>query len=449
MERKNPKDESFIDEDGRRKKEAREKVVVKTKNDGSCQTYCNKNPTQQSKIQVYLKEYSRMRVLGVVSILTRLAIATAFVAPNKVYQRVTTSTLSSQIEEASVETATEAPSTKTKTLGLLTFDLDDTLYPIQPVINEANAAFARAMESYGFPNIQPEDIDKTARKIREEVSLRDGPAAAAILSHTEIRTMAIRREMEKIILERKLQATADDWATPVSALSNIVVSHAKKWAKTAVSESIVQAVLNAWEMERHHAAERNLYPEVIDALKEIKETHPGVVIGAVTDGKANPLLMTFTLAPYFDFCMSWEDDQGGRSKFFKELSSAETNADLKWIYNGAMEKYQELAAANAALNKDVASDPNKEWIHIGDDLAYDVGGAASCGAKTILVELAEKYGQTARLRFESEKQPSWSTTSRLELEKRKIMNAAAEEKVNRKIAFLSRLPEAINDILSE
>lgn len=398
-----------------------------------------------------------MRVFRVIAVLSRVLIAAAFVtAPNRprssssVVLQLQTENEEALLNGATSTTTIAAKPTKTKTLGLLTFDLDDTLYPIQPVINEANAAFARAMESFGFPNIEPEDIDKTARLIREEVAKTEGPAEAAMISHTEIRTMAIRREMEKIILERKLQATADDWATPVSALSNIVVSHAKKWAKTAVSESIVQAVLNAWEMERHHGAERNLYPEVVDVLREIKEAHPGVVIGAVTDGRANPMLMTFTLAPFFDFCMSWEDDQGGRSQFFKELSSVEGNAELKWIYNAAMEKYQELAAADAALNKDVVNDPNKEWIHVGDDLAYDVGGAAQCGAKTILVELAEKYGQTARHRFDADNdQPSWSTTSRLELEKRKIMNAAAEEKVNRKIAFLSRLPEAINDILNE
>jgi FMN phosphatase YigB (HAD superfamily) len=211
----------------------------------------------------------------------------------------------------------------------------------------------------------------------------------------------------------------------------------------------VQAVLNAWEMERHHAAERHVYPGLIDVLKQIKAEHPGVIFGAVTDGRANPLFMTFTLAPFFDFCMSWEDDQGGRSKFFKELNSVEGSAELKWIYNAAMEKYQELAAVQAALGK-TSEDPNKVWIHIGDDLAYDVGGAAQCGAKTILVELADKYGQTARHRFDDSKnQPSWSTTSRVELEKRKLLNEAAKDKVDRKVAFLTRIPEAINDILSQ
>lgn len=225
---------------------------------------------------------------------------------------------------------------------------------------------------------------------------------------------------------------------------------ANRWAKGAVSESVVQAVMNAWEMERHHAAERHLYPEIVDVLEQIKQEHPDVIIGAVTDGKANPVLMTFTLAKYFDFCASWEDDQGGRQNFFKELGSVEGKAELKWIYQTALEKYQELASANAALQKTVSSDPNKVWIHVGDDLAYDVGGASSCGAKTILVELADKYGQTARHRFDdSREQPSWSTTLSDELRARKRMNESAKKYVDAKISFMTRLPEAINDILLE
>jgi hypothetical protein len=34
--------------------------------------------------------------------------------------------------------------------------------------------------------------------------------------------------MENIMLSKKLKETADDWATPVSALADVVVAHAKK-----------------------------------------------------------------------------------------------------------------------------------------------------------------------------------------------------------------------------
>jgi len=111
-----------------------------------------------------------------------------------------------------------------KTLGLLTFDLDDSLYPIDVVLDEANAAFAAAMHNFGYDGIQPSDIMEAARRVREEAP----PEVGLVLSHTEVRKMAIRKEMEKIILERKLQETADDWATPVSDLSPIVVNFAKK-----------------------------------------------------------------------------------------------------------------------------------------------------------------------------------------------------------------------------
>mmetsp|Transcript_8179 Transcript_8179/g.12557 ORF Transcript_8179/g.12557 Transcript_8179/m.12557 type:complete len:409 (-) Transcript_8179:117-1343(-) len=343
-----------------------------------------------------------------------------------------------------------------KSIGLLTFDLDDTLYPIAGVVDAANTAFVRTMEKFGYSGLTPSDIVETGKLIREEIAAED-PQAAAVLTHTEVRELAIRREMENIMLDKKLKETADDWATPVSNLADVVVAHAKKWSRTAVSPSIVNAVLTAWEMERHHAAERLLYPEVLDVLKRIKAEHPDVVIGAVTDGRANPMFMTFTLAPFFDFCMSWEDDQGGRRKFFQELSCVEGDAQLSWIYDAAYDKYKNLRSQMDAINaispqptEDGDDDDDRVWIHVGDDLAYDVGGSSKSGAKTILVELADKYEQTARHRFDGAvPQPSWSTNLSKELEKRQVMNKRAEEMVDKKIAFLTQLPEAIDEILAE
>lgn len=230
--------------------------------------------------------------------------------------------------------------------------------------------------------------------------------------------------------------------------------HKHRWASTSISPSVVEAVLNAWEMERHHAAERHLYPDVMDMFDQIKADHPNVIIGAVTDGKANPLFMTFTLAKHFDFCINWEDDQAGRKKFFTDLGNVEKDADLRWIYSATKEKGEELAKTAAQMKGEEYPDPNTEyvWIHIGDDLALDVGGAATCGAKTILAELADKkYHQTARHRFDNmddlEKKFAWSNTPKKELERRQIMNKEAEHLVDKKVAFLSHIPEAINQIL--
>ena len=114
--------------------------------------------------------------------------------------------------------------TAQKTLGLLTFDLDDTLYPMNVVISEANAAFAKAMERFGYEGIKPSDIVEAAKKIRKEMP----PDEAALLSFTETRKLAIRRVMEEITFKRKLEAMAEDFSTDVENLSKIVVEPARK-----------------------------------------------------------------------------------------------------------------------------------------------------------------------------------------------------------------------------
>lgn len=349
--------------------------------------------------------------------------------------------------------------TKTKTLGLLTFDLDDSLYPIMPVIQDANSVFVRAMANYGY-NLEPDAIVESATRIREEA----GPAMGSAMTHTAVRLLAIRREMEKKMVENKLRECAEDWATEVSSLTGPMRRSAEKWARAAVQDRVVESIYYAWEGERHHSAERHLYPEVIASLQRIKEEHPDVIIGAVTDGKANPLLMVFTLAPYFDFCISWEDDASGRTEFFKELCNVDGNADLQWIYRAAYDKYKEFAetkrelrmsmvdeveGSSGAANDDDCSD-NPIWIHVGDDLAYDVGGSASCGARTIHLDLDDDYGQTAKSRFERDaRMPSWNTAPMEEIIHRKAMNDAAESMVNKRVSRLSMLCDAIDEILDD
>ncbi|KAL7533081.1 hypothetical protein ACHAXR_005031 [Thalassiosira sp. AJA248-18] len=364
------------------------------------------------------------------------------------------SILSLRLATASAQIESDSPTTadhKTKTLGLLTFDLDDSLYPIEPVLREANEIFVKTMSNYGY-ELGENDIVEAGKRIREEA----GPMGTA-MSHTEVRLEAIRREMERAMLAKKLQECAEDWATEVESLTAPIRQSAEKWARSAVSQTVVESIYSAWERERHHSAERHLYPEIIDSLQKIKEEHPDVIIGAVTDGKANPILMVFTLAPYFDFCMSWEDDASGRTEFFKELGNVDGNADLQWIYTAAYDKYKEMAGTKKEMKKDIKEEGSGEsndgeedplWIHVGDDLAYDVGGSASCGAKTILLDLDEEYGQTAKIRFcPNSKMPSWNTASEEEISNRKAMNDAAEGMVDKRVSRLTLLPDAINDIL--
>lgn len=318
---------------------------------------------------------------------------------------------------------------------------------------DANEIFVQTMANYGY-NLEPNDIVEAGKRIRQAA----GPVAGTAMSHTAVRLEAIRTEMERKMLERKLEECAEDWATEVESLTAPIRMSAEKWARSAVSQTVVESIYSAWERERHHSAERHLYPEILGALERIKEEHPDVVIGAVTDGKANPMLMVFSLAPYFDFCMSWEDDASGRTEFFKELGSVDGNADLQWIYTAAYEKYREIADTKKEMTMityedDVPvpegeSDNEPIWIHVGDDLAYDVGGSASCGARTVLLDLDEEYGQTAKLRFgPGARTPSWNTALEEEIANRKAMNDAAEGAVDKRVSRLTMLPDAVDEIL--
>ena len=227
-----------------------------------------------------------------------------------------------------------------------------------------------------------------------------------------------------------------------------------RWARTTVHSSVVQAVYNAWEMERHHAAERHLFPDAISSIKQIQTEHPGVIVGAVTDGSANPMLMVFSLMPLFDFTTSWEDDieQVQQLDKFQELSAVDKSDQVGWIYRLAVEKGKEMSMLNKEVKNNSNSDSNDDedvewvWVHVGDDLAYDVGGSATTGAKTVLVELADEYGQTARLRMEGNC-PSWSTESEEQMANHQKMSMNASDKVDAKISTLGQLPEVISELL--
>ncbi|KAL3782377.1 hypothetical protein ACHAW5_001118 [Stephanodiscus triporus] len=233
-----------------------------------------------------------------------------------------------------------------RTLGLLTFDLNDLLYPIVPVLRSANGVFFRAMANYGY-NLEPDEIVKTTTRIRAEA----GPAAGSAMSHTAVCLITIRREMERKMVEKKLRECAKNWATEVSETGS--VKSAENWAKkVAVQDSVVESIYYAWE-----------------------------------------------------------DDASGRTEFFKELGNIDGNADLQWIYRAAYGKYREIAetktrdenepggCGEGPMSEVLSNVTMVALIRFGstwDDLAYDVSGSASCGARTILLNLDNKYGQTAK-----------------------------------------------------
>lgn len=78
------------------------------------------------------------------------------------------------------------------------------------------------MKKYCYPDIEPDDINRISAELR--TTREDG----ALLSHTEMRKLAIRVAMEEVMLKRKLVECAKDWATNVESLGPAVIASAKR-----------------------------------------------------------------------------------------------------------------------------------------------------------------------------------------------------------------------------
>lgn len=280
-------------------------------------------------------------------------------------------------------------------VNLITFDLDDTLFPVGPVVADANDALFRHLKSLGCETNQEEYV-KTTKKIRRKLAT-DGK----VITYTELRKRAIRAELENYL------------------------------AEDGISDSIVSRSYDIWEERRHIAAETHLYPGAVSMLKQLKANHPNAVIAAITNGKGNPLKMD-SIKAYFDFCVSGEDDD-----VFPLRKPNEG------IYKVALERFQTLSEKR----KGEPIEMNEQhWIHVGDDLANDVGASAKCGAKAIWVDLGDEYHQTASKRDPSQPQPAWSTATKAELEKRMLMNEQAQQYVSKRVTTLEMLPLDIENI---
>ena len=284
-------------------------------------------------------------------------------------------------------------------LHLLTFDLDDTIFPIGPVVADANIAQLKTLVKFGYENAANEEIIAASKQIRTELR-----AAGDAITYSDLRKQSIRREIERVT-----EITGDD----------------KQTTAAIVHDSVVETIFDAWLSERHASADRNLFPHASDALQRIREEHPGAVIGAITNGRGNPLEMP-SVASYFDFCISGEDE----GVFPRRKPD-------KGIYEAALSKYNEMQRDTITTQNDSLG---LRWIHVGDDLANDVGASAECGAKSIWF--------TAEEDNESEP-PIWSTATEEELQRRAAMGEMARGHVSAKICSLDELPGAIFEVVSQ
>ena len=270
-------------------------------------------------------------------------------------------------------------------LHLLTFDLDDTIFPITPVVSDANVAQLQTLVKFGYTNASNEEIILASKEIRTE--LRE---AGNAITYSDLRKQSIRREIERL-----------------SGLDDSVVHG-----------TVIDSVFNSWLTERHASADRNLFPYTVDALQAIKEQYPDMVIGAITNGRGSPLEMP-SVKEYFDFCISGEDE----GVFPRRKPD-------KGIYEAAMQKYKDMQG--------LSSFTDINWLHVGDDLANDVGASAACGAKAVWFTMETE---------EENDIPVWSTATQEELQKRAALDEVAKEHVSVQISSMKQLPDAVVEVL--
>ena len=279
------------------------------------------------------------------------------------------------------------------TLALLTFDLDDTLFPVAQVVEDANTAMIQALWNAGFTDASNDRIVQHTKMIRRK--------QRKLMTYTQLRKRAIQTELELL--------------TPTGILT-----------ESFDCSTLVQQVFDCWLQARHVSAENNLFHGATDMLRQVKSTFPDVCIGAITNGRGNPLSMNNTLAPFFDFCVSGEDNGVHPER-----------KPHPGIFKVSLSEYR----------KRFPNDLSKRhiWIHVGDCLANDVGASAKMGAYPIWVELdvlqqgGESTGSSTK----------WSTAPAKETNSRRKLKDKSRGFVREKITTLSQLPIAIENTLDK
>lgn len=274
-------------------------------------------------------------------------------------------------------------------LGLLTFDLDDTLFCTSTVVKEGNVEMLKRMAAYDCKT-HVSEFQAATRTIRQ--GLTDP------IAYTDLRKRAIRSEMERLTGQ-----------TP--------------------DTQVVDECFDAWLEERNAAAGRNLLPHTVAGLQAIRDKFPEACVGAITNGRGDPAHID-PLKPFFEFCVSGED---------KAVFPARKPSP--GIYEKALELYRKAYRHHG--------DESHLWIHVGDCLANDVGASSALGACAIWYAPGGEEIESAAAQLSTGKRPFYSTASKEDLDKRARLAEEAQKNVSVRIESLKDLPSAIERLLEE
>ncbi|CEM09997.1 unnamed protein product [Vitrella brassicaformis CCMP3155] len=226
-----------------------------------------------------------------------------------------------------VPSSSSASNDAAQRVEVITFDLDDTLWTANPVLDSAKDRLEAYLDreyprmgrwlsqSYG-------SIDDLMRAIYRRKQKRDPRLANVVTYLTRLRKEALKEAAVKTGYEPKL---------------------------------LVDQAFQVWSDARHDVLE--FLPDgTLETLSSLRST--GYRIGAITNGNARTERIE-VLSEYFDFCINAEDV--GASKPSKK------------VYEAAMRVAGYMRS------------PGDRWVHVGDDLSADVVPAKQQSWRTIWV----------------------------------------------------------------
>ena len=245
-------------------------------------------------------------------------------------------------------------------LKVITFDLDDTIWPTTAVVTRANQAYIDWLLTrvQNFPIDDHQKMNKMMKRVKEER-----------IEHYFRQNFKRNRETASPALKSLSYASIR-----IAAATKAMIEECDLCEHDAVGIASRGYHLS-WIPARNRAGEELMFDGVKDSLKQIKKQYPECVIGSITNGLGSA--SASGLAEFFDFEISCDEliDLEG-------LCGETVRKPSIWPFQRA------LKMANDVLSEENYDDLDLSlsWVHVGDDVLNDCKAAKEhMKCRTVLV----------------------------------------------------------------
>ena len=257
----------------------------------------------------------------------------------------------SPASRSAARASTSARAGSGRPIEVITFDLDDTLWPTTPVVMAANEAFVEFCQARipGFPDCA--GVNEYMKAVRLE---RIEAAERANERHFPLSFASLR-------IAGGFRAAIDAGFPEADAIG-----------------VVARGYHIAWIPARGAAAQAHLFPGVAEALAALRANHPNALIGSVTNGLGSA--EGAGLGAFFDFEVSADaslDEEVG-------LHGDDARKPGLFPYEAATKKMARIQKKEDGAFE--ISHP-RAWVHVGDDVVNDCAFAKTFGARAVRVSV--------------------------------------------------------------